>query len=49
MCRRNQLLGTAAAAFGLGLLVGGSIDSAFWCACVGIGLMAFGVLWMQKR
>lgn len=49
MCRRNQLLGVAAIAFGLGLLVGSQMESGFLCGCVAIGLIALGVLWQRKR
>lgn len=49
MCRRNQIWGIAAAAFGIGLLVGGQISSGFWCGCVGIIIIAVGITFLGKR
>lgn len=49
MCRKNQLLGFAAIAFGLGMLVGGHISSGFWCTCVGIVVIAVGLTFFQKK
>lgn len=49
MCRRNQLLGVALAAFGLGLLVAGFFESAFFCGCVGIGSIVVGIVFLQKK
>ena len=49
MCRRNQLWGIAAISFGLGLLVGCSFQSGFWCCVLGIGLMILGFLFCQKK
>lgn len=49
MCRRNQLLGVAISAFGLGLLVAGLFSSTFLCGCVGfIGIIG-GVVVIQKK
>ena len=49
MCRRNQLLGFCAIAFGLGLLVGCSMESGFWCCALGIGAIVcvFVMLWKK--
>ena len=49
MCRKNQLLGIAALAFGLGLLVCGWFESGFVRICFGIGLVAVGVFLLQKK
>lgn len=49
MCRRNQLLGLGLLAFGLGLVVGCWMESEFVCNCLGIGLIAVGVLVLQKK
>ncbi len=49
MCRKNQLLGVALIAFGLGLLVGCWWESEFARNCCGIGLLAGGILLLQKK
>ncbi len=49
MCRRNQILGTALAAFGLGLLVAGFFESVLFCGCIGIGCIAVSVVILQKK
>lgn len=49
MCRRNQLLGLGLLAFGLGLVVGCWMESEFVRNCLGIGLIAVGVLVLQKK
>lgn len=49
MCRRNQLLGVLVAGIGVGLLLACLFDSGFFCSCVGIGLIAAGVVILQKR
>lgn len=49
MCRRNQLWGIGMIAFGLGLLIGCSIESGFWCCVLGIGLIIAGFLYGQKK
>ena len=49
MCRRNQLWGLAVLAFGLGLVVGSWLEPVFIRKCCGIGLMAVGVLIVQKK
>ena len=49
MCRRNLLLGLGLLAFGGGLLVGCWLESEFIRNCIGLGLMAVGVLALQKK
>ncbi len=46
MCRRNQILGVALGAFGIGLLAAGFFESGLFCGfvavisiCVGIGIL----------
>ena len=43
MCRRNQLLGWILLAFGLGLLIGLCLESCFFFAMLGLGLLVGGV------
>ncbi len=49
MCRRNQLLGLAALAFGLGLLVGCWFESEFIRNCWGVVLIVAGIFIVQKK
>ena len=49
MCRRNQLWGFNFIAFGLGLLIGCSIESGFWCCILGIGLIISGFVACGKK
>lgn len=49
MCRRNQLWGFNAIAFGLGLLIGCSIESGFWCCMLGIGAIVCGFFSVQRK
>lgn len=42
MCRKNQLLGWILLAFGLGLLIGLCLESCFFFAAVGVGLIIVG-------
>lgn len=49
MCRKNQLLGVALAAFGLGLLFAGLFESGFFCGCVAIGLIVAGLVLSRKK
>ena len=49
MCRRNQLWGLVILAFGFGLLVGCWLESELVRNCCGIGLMAVGLLVVQKK
>jgi hypothetical protein len=43
MCRRNHLWGWVLIAFGAGLLLGLFLESGFFCAVIGLGLMALGI------
>lgn len=49
MCRKNQLWGIAVLAFGLGLMVGCWLESEFVRNCFGFGMIAVGVLILQKK
>lgn len=49
MCRRSCLYGFGIIALGLGILVGYSIESWFWCTCISIGLMLAGFCLMRHR
>lgn len=49
MCRRNQLLSIALLAFGLGLLIGCWMESVFARNCLGLGLIAAGIILLQKK
>lgn len=49
LCRRNQLLGIAALAFGAGLLICCWFDSEFVRTCVGVALIAAGIFILQKK
>ena len=49
MCRKNQLLGCCAGAFGLGLLVGHCIGSGFLCICIGVGLFLVGLSLLKQK
>ncbi len=49
MCRRDQLLGIGLLAFGAGLLLAGWMESEFLRWVLGIGLVAAGLLTLQKK
>ena len=49
MCRKNQLLGIAVLAFGLGLMVACWMASEFVRNCLGFLLIGLGVLILQKK
>lgn len=49
MCRKNQLLGVALMAFGLGLFIATFFESALFCGCLGFGVVAVGVVVTQKK
>lgn len=49
MCRRNQLLGCAVIAFGLGLLVGHCLESALVCNTAGVVIIVFGFGVLKRK
>ena len=49
MCRRKQLCAVALLAFGVGMLVAGIFESAFFCGCVGFLAIVAGVVVWQKK
>ena len=49
MCRKNQLVGGAIAAFGFGLLVGVCLEAGFFNFLLGTGLIAIGVWCTGKK
>lgn len=49
MCRKNQLLGVGMLLFGLGLLIGCWFETEFVRNCIGVGLIAGGILLLQKK
>ncbi len=49
MCRKNQLLGIALAAFGLGLLAAVFFESMLFCGCLGLGCVVVGLCVLQKK
>ena len=49
LCRKNQLLGMAALAFGAGLLVCCWFESEWRRTCLGIALVAWGIFTLQKK
>ncbi len=49
MCRRDQLLGVAMVAFGVGLLAAALFESGIFCTCVAVGAIAVGIGLLQKK
>lgn len=49
MCRKNQILCVAIAAFGLGMLISGLFDSFFWCGCLGLVFLIVGICMGKKK
>jgi len=49
MYRKNQLLGCAAIAFGLGLLVGKCVDSVLLCNVIGIAVIVLGLGCFRRK
>lgn len=49
MFRRNQLLGVALVAFGLGLLMATFFESGLFCGCLGFGFVAAGIVVVKKK
>lgn len=49
MCRRNQLLGWALIALGVGILLGAKLGACFLTTCLGVGLIMFGFNVARKK
>lgn len=49
MCRRGKLRGWCTVCFGLGLALGHSIESWFFCCCGGFFLILFGLILVGKN
>ncbi len=49
MCRKNHLMGSCAACFGLGLLTGSGLESGLLCLGVGMGLIVFGFSCFRRK
>ena len=49
MRRHHQLCGCILLAFGMGILVGTWLTSAFWCHCLGLLLIFCGLLVVRKK
>ena len=49
MCHRNMVWGLALVAFGLGMLIGCSIESGFWCCVLGIGVILSGFVFCNRK
>jgi len=49
MCRRNQVIGFCAIAFGIGLLTGCSMESGFWCCVLGVSVVIAGFVFLQNK
>lgn len=49
MCRRNQLWGFAAIAFGLGMFFCGCFESRFLCNCVGFAVIIVGFFMLKNK
>lgn len=49
MCRKNQLRGCCSLCFGLGILLGHSLESWLLCSAGGLALLFLGLVWLKKR
>jgi hypothetical protein len=49
LCRKNQLTGVAALAFGAGLLLCCWFESEFMRSCLGVALIGWGIFLLQKK
>ncbi|MBR4291939.1 MAG: hypothetical protein IKT52_15085 [Oscillospiraceae bacterium] len=49
MCRRNQLLGSIMLGFGLGLVIGHSLESWLLCTCGSVVFLILGVGGMGRK
>jgi len=43
------LRGFSMMAFGLGFIVGCSLESGFWCCVLGVGAIVAGLVFLQKK
>ena len=48
MCRKNQLTACCLLTFGIGILIGSSIQSVFWSSLLGFGAIASALLCLLK-
>lgn len=49
MYTRKKLLGCVLAAFGLGILVGLWLEGGFFCFCIGVAMVAVGLMVMRRK
>jgi hypothetical protein len=49
MCRKSQLQGSCLLAFGVGLMVGHSLESWLLCVCGGIALAVLGLCTLRRK
>ena len=49
MCRYNQLWGIVLVAFGFGVLVGTWLSGAFFCHCLGVGVILTGLCIIRRK
>ncbi len=49
MCKRNQLLGVALTAFGLGLLAASFFESGLFCGFIAVASIVVGIAILQKK
>ena len=49
MCRKRHLQGCCLLAFGVGLMVGHSLESWFFCVCGGIALCVLGLCVIRQK
>ena len=49
MCRKNYLLSCCGVCFGLGLLVGCSLESGLLSTFLGIGLICLGIFFLRQK
>lgn len=49
MCRKHHLWGYSCVAFGVGLMVGYSLESWFLCVCGGIAVAVFGFCTLRRK
>ena len=49
MCRKSILQGCCLICFGIGLMIGHSLESWFLCVCGGVALSVLGLCVLKKR